>query len=84
MTKNTRIVFGDDLACDPQSRMQRIQDILKKGKVVRFTNNINGITKDVKEWNSDIEGDLTAFRHTGSSPYICWRAEQYSISEIDE
>jgi len=84
MTKNTRIVFGDDLATDQKNRLRYIKDTLDKGKVVRFTNNINGITKDVNIWNSDIEGDLTAFRHTGRSPYVCWRAEQYDVSELDE
>jgi hypothetical protein len=77
-------VPAGDLTLDLESKRQMIEDILSRGKVVRFTNSITGITKDVKEWNADELGDLTAFRHTGRNPYICWEAEQYKVSELDE
>jgi len=72
------------LTLNLESKRQMIEDILSRGKVVRFTNSITGITKDVKEWNADKLGDLTAFRHTGGNPYILWEAEQYKVSELDE
>jgi hypothetical protein len=72
------------LTLDRESKRQIIEDILSRGKVVRFTNSITGVTKDIKEWNEDNMGDLIAFRHTGGNPYICWLAEQYKVSELDE
>ena len=79
-----RLVPPQDLETDMDSKEKMIKDILSRGKIVRFTNAINGITKDVNEWNADSDGDLIAFRHTGLTPYICWAASQYSISELDE
>lgn len=79
-----RLVSPQFLETDMDSKEKMIKDILSRGKIVRFTNTINGITKDVNEWNADSDGDLIAFRHTGLTPYICWKASQYSISEIDE
>lgn len=82
---STRIVIPQGgLTLDLESKRQMIEDILSRGKVVRFTNSITGVTKDIKEWNADDMGDLTAFRHTGGNPYICWEAEQYKVSELDE
>jgi len=72
------------LTLDLESKRQMIEDILSRGKIVRFTNSITGVTKDIKEWNEDNLGDLTAFRHTGGNPYICWVTEQYKVSELDE
>lgn len=79
-----RLVPPQDLETDMDSKEKMIKDILYRRKIVRFTNTSNGITKDVNEWNANSYGDLTAFRHTGVSPYICWAASQYSISELDE
>lgn len=81
---NLRLVPPQDLEPDMDSKEQMIKDILSRGKIVRFTNTINGITKDVNEWNADSDGDLTAFRHTGLVRYVCWKASQYSISELYE
>lgn len=81
---NSRLVPLQDLEPDMDSKEQMIKDILSRGKIVRFTNTFNGSTKDVNEWNADSDGDLIAFRHTGRSPYICWKTSQYVVSEIDE
>jgi hypothetical protein len=81
---STRLVSPADLSVNLESKRQTIEDILARGKVVRFSNSINGITKDVKEWNADEDGDLTAFRYTGRSRYVCWQAAQYTVSELDE
>jgi hypothetical protein len=81
---STRFVPEWQLSPDLKNRRQLIEDILARGKIVRFTNSITHVTKDVKEWNADDDDDLTAFRHTGSTPYICWDADQYTISELDE
>ena len=43
-------------------REKQIKDILASGKVARFHFDLLNITKDVKEWNPDEDGDLTAFR----------------------
>jgi hypothetical protein len=79
-----RLIPHTLLAPGLKPREQAIKDILDRGKIVRFTNRITGVTKDVNEWNADEEGDLTAFRHTGQTPFLCWAVEQYLISEIDE
>lgn len=84
MTSSHRIVPAIYQSRDLKSRQQLIEDILSRGKIVRFTNRVTGVTKDVKEWNADAYGDLTAFRHTGQTPYLCWSADQYEISELDE
>jgi hypothetical protein len=84
MTQNTRLVPASKLSPNLKIREATIKYILAKGKVVRFTNTINGVTKDVNTWNADDDGDLTAFRHTGNAPYVCWSASQYTISEIDK
>lgn len=64
-------------------RRAQIHDILARGKHVRFTNIYSGVTKDVKEWNVDEDEDLTAYRTTGTTPAVCWRHDQYDISEIE-
>lgn len=81
---NYRLISPSLIAPGLKTREQTIKDILDRGKIVRFTNRITGVTKDVNEWNADAEGDLTAFRHTGNTPFLCWSVEQYVISELDE
>jgi hypothetical protein len=79
-----RLVSPSLIAPGLKTREQTIKDILDRGKIVRFTNSITGVTKDVNKWNVDEDGDLTAFRYTGRSPFLCWVTEQYLISELDE
>lgn len=81
---NSRLVPPQFLEPYMDSKEQMIKDILSRGNIVRFTNRITGITKDINSWNADVDGDLIAFRHTGLSPYICWQAAQYVVSELDE
>lgn len=66
-------------------RETRIRDILDRGKVVRFTNTITGVTKDVSEWNLDEQEDLTAFRTSpgAKTAFVGWKALEYEISELD-
>jgi len=66
-----------------KTRRALIEDILTRGKHVRFTNIYNGVTKDVKEWNADEDNDLVAYRSSGVALAVCWRTEQYDISEIE-
>jgi hypothetical protein len=69
---------------DPTGLEAKIKRILATGKIVRFRNKINGITKDINEWNPDKMRDLKAFRHTGSVPWVCWDSPQYEIEEIEK
>jgi hypothetical protein len=61
----------------------KIKDILARGKIVCFTNKINGIVKYVNEWNLDEWGDLTAFKSTGKSMFVCPFAVEYDITEVE-
>jgi len=59
----------------------KIKDILKRGKVVCFTNIINGIVKYVDTWNMDETGDLTAFYSSGATKFVCPFSVEYEITE---
>lgn len=61
---------------------KKVKAIIKRGNIACFTNKITGVVKKVKEWNSDKNGDLTAFYSTGSTKYVCPYAVEYEISEI--
>jgi hypothetical protein len=61
------------------ARRARIQEIIARGNVVVFR--AGNIVKKVDHFNEDEHGDLRAFEVTGISPYVCWRAEEYEITE---
>lgn len=62
---------------------REIQEALTAHKIVIFTNRHNGITKKVREWNADDDGDLTAFESTGRTAFVCWEALDYDITYED-
>lgn len=63
--------------------------ILAEGKAARFVLPQQGIWKDVREWNEDADGDLTAFRVGGGrtdnppSAFLCWYNNVYVVSAVD-
>ena len=90
MTKKRNIIIDMDYppailaSADRKSREARIKDILARGKVVCFSNRTGG-KKFVTKWNPDKENDLTAAKVISCvSPYVCWDAVFYTISEVDE
>ena len=64
-----------------KEREAQIAEILNKGGIVKFTNTLSGVIKFVNNGEKDADGDLVAFKHTGVTPFVCWRAAEYEIAE---
>lgn len=66
-------------------RKKQIKDILASGKAARFHFDLLNITKDVKEWNPDEDGDLTAFRKCSNSKtnFVFWPGNVYEVTAVD-
>lgn len=64
-----------------QDREAYINEIINRGGVVKFRNNITGIEKYVKSTELDADGDMTAFKTTGRTTAVCWQALEYTVSE---
>jgi bifunctional ADP-heptose synthase (sugar kinase/adenylyltransferase) len=61
--------------------LERIADIISRGKIVVFTDHRQGIVKKVKELLPDLDGDLLAFYSTGKSKYVSLYSKYYVITE---
>ena len=66
-------------------REKQIKDILASGKVARFHFDLLNITKDVKEWNPDEDGDLSAFRKCSNcwTEFVFWSGNVYEVTAVD-
>lgn len=84
MSEPIKIQLGLAAAKPNKEELKReLQEAFATGKIAVFTNSKNDITKKVREWNADDEGDLVAFESTGRTAFVCWEAADYNITYED-